>query len=573
VTLRPHVYASLFVRMRLGFWCGCPRVVYQVSRNVTLAPGAETAVRTADVADVDFTGVASMGRHVQVGIVPFAVLAIAAEASMALPPGPTSNRDVWFSAALLGLTAVLYAVAVRPRFRRVAVAVAMSYVASALMLVLGAGGFSTGINLIVFLPVIWAALNLELFETVAVIAAVVAAEWVTTVTPLVLTNVVRARHELSFLLISVVMAISIHELRRLIQRSNLVRDDHDEQLKVTILELSEQTRIAAVLDDLVDGLSFCNVVEEAYEVIEFAVRQIFVDGGSINVLNRSSENLETKCAWPVARGGETPFPPSSCIAIVNRQPYGSQPELPRCSHFPSTLTAATQCHPLLINQEVVGLLSVLMPEDSEKKYFDVVEQYRRYARLIGDQISIWLSNFRLGESLKNLSIRDPLTNLFNRRFMIETLHREMTITTRSHDEISIMQIDIDNFKEFNDSFGHDVGDAVLVAVADVMLSVFRESDVPCRSGGEEFTLILPRCSWEIANLRAIELQALVATIVIEVPENQVKPRAPTLSIGIATSPEHGMTGDVLLRAADAAMYCAKATGRNRIVRASVTVGA
>jgi diguanylate cyclase (GGDEF)-like protein len=157
--------------------------------------------------------------------------------------------------------------------------------------------------------------------------------------------------------------------------------------------------------------------------------------------------------------------------------------------------------------------------------------------------------------------------------MIETLHREMTITTRSHDEISIMQIDIDNFKEFNDSFGHDVGDAVLVAVADVMLSVFRESDVPCRSGGEEFTLILPRCSWEIANLRAIELQALVATIVIEVPENQVKPRAPTLSIGIATSPEHGMTGDVLLRAADAAMYCAKATGRNRIVRASVTVGA
>ena len=260
MTLRPHVYASLFVRMRLGFWCGCPRVVYQVSRNVTLAPGAETAVRTADVADVDFTGVASMGRHVQVGIVPFAVLAIAAEASMALPPGPTSNRDVWFSAALLGLTAVLYAVAVRPRFRRVAVAVAMSYVASALMLVLGAGGFSTGINLIVFLPVIWAALNLELFETVAVIAAVVAAEWVTTVTPLVLTNVVRARHELSFLLISVVMAISIHELRRLIQRSNLVRDDHDEQLKVTILELSEQTRIAAVLDDLVDGLSFCNVV-------------------------------------------------------------------------------------------------------------------------------------------------------------------------------------------------------------------------------------------------------------------------------------------------------------------------
>jgi diguanylate cyclase (GGDEF)-like protein len=531
------------------------------------------AVRTADVADVDFKGVVKRGGHVPARVVPFAVLAIAAEASVALPPGPTSDRDVFFSVVLLGLSAVLYIVAARPRFHRVAVAIPLSYIASVLMLVLGSGGSTTGIGLIILLPVIWAALNVELIESLIVVIAMVSAEWVTTVTPIAVTNTIRARRELSFLLIGILIVVSIHELRSRIQRSNLVRDVHNEELSVTILELSEQTRIAAVLDDLVDGLSFCNVVEEAYEVIEFAVRQIFVDGGSINVLNRSSENLETKCAWPVPRGGESPFPPSSCIAIVNGQPYGSQPALPRCGHFPKSLTAATQCHPLLINQEVVGLLSVLIPDDSEKKYFDVVEQYRRYARLIGDQISIWLSNFRLRESLNNLSIRDPLTNLFNRRFMIETLHREMTITTRSHDEISIMQIDIDNFKEFNDSFGHDVGDAVLVAVADVMLSVFRESDVPCRSGGEEFTLILPRCSWEIANLRAIELQALVATIVIEVPENQVKPRAPTLSIGIATSPEHGMTGDVLLRAADAAMYCAKATGRNRIVRASVTVGA
>ena len=534
------------------------------------APGAEKAVRTAEVADVEVTGVAKHESHARGQLVPFTVLAIAAEASVTVPPGPASDRDVFFSVALLVITAVLYAIASRPPLRRAAVAVPLCYVASILMLILGAGGATTGIGLIILLPVLWAALNLELVESMVVVLAVVAAEWITTVTPLVVTNTIRTRRELSFLFIGILIVVTVHELRTRIRRSNRLRDTHDEELRLTIRELSEQTRVAAVLDDLVDGLSFCDVVEEAYEVIDYALRQIFVDGGTMSVLNRLNDTLEPKCSWPASQGGDVAFSPALCFAIQYGQPYGSQPELPRCSHFDSSLTAETQCHPLLISQEVVGLLSVLIPDDSEKKYFDVADRYRRYARLIGDQISIWLSNFRLRESLKNLSIRDPLTNLFNRRFMIETLHREITITTRSHDEISIMQIDIDKFKEFNDSFGHDVGDAVLVAVADVMLGVFRESDVPCRSGGEEFTLILPRCSWEIANIRALELQARVATISIKVPENQVRPKAPTLSIGIATSPEHGVTGDVLLRAADAAMYCAKATGRNRIVRASVS---
>jgi diguanylate cyclase (GGDEF)-like protein len=175
--------------------------------------------------------------------------------------------------------------------------------------------------------------------------------------------------------------------------------------------------------------------------------------------------------------------------------------------------------------------------------------------------------------LKNLSIRDPLTNLFNRRFMIETLHRELAITTRSHEQTSIIQIDIDHFKEFNDSFGHEVGDSVLHAVADVMFGLFRESDVPCRSGGEEFTLILPRCSWEVAHDRATELQARVAALVIEVPENRAKPQPPTLSIGIATSPEHGTSSEELLRGADKAMYLAKSSGRNKIVCAALALHA
>jgi diguanylate cyclase (GGDEF)-like protein len=174
----------------------------------------------------------------------------------------------------------------------------------------------------------------------------------------------------------------------------------------------------------------------------------------------------------------------------------------------------------------------------------------------------------LRESLRNLSIRDPLTNLFNRRFMEETLDREMSVASRGQDQTSIIQIDVDHFKAFNDTYGHAIGDAVLRAIADVMLGLFRDSDVPCRSGGEEFTMVLPRCTWDTANARATELRVRVADLQIPIGANQVLPTPPTLSIGIATSPEHGRSSEALLRSADMALYAAKAAGRNRIVRAT-----
>jgi len=123
-----------------------------------------------------------------------------------------------------------------------------------------------------------------------------------------------------------------------------------------------------------------------------------------------------------------------------------------------------------------------------------------------------MSNFQLRESLRNLSIRDPLTNLFNRRFMEETLNREVGGAKRSDEEVSVMQIDVDHFKTFNDVYGHEVGDAVLKAVGEVLHLLFRDSDVPCRSGGEEFTVILPSCSWADAERRAHDLQGCIAEL-------------------------------------------------------------
>jgi diguanylate cyclase (GGDEF)-like protein len=177
-----------------------------------------------------------------------------------------------------------------------------------------------------------------------------------------------------------------------------------------------------------------------------------------------------------------------------------------------------------------------------------------------------LANFRLRDSLREQAIRDPLTNLFNRRYMEETFIRELSRAARDHVEIGVMQIDIDHFKEFNDTYGHDVGDVLLRAFANLLFAHFRDSDVPCRYGGEEFTLILINSTLDETEARARELQQSVLGLWLDVGHG-ITPAPPTLSIGVASYPTHGDTADTLIRAADQALYAAKSQGRDKVVRA------
>jgi diguanylate cyclase (GGDEF)-like protein len=188
---------------------------------------------------------------------------------------------------------------------------------------------------------------------------------------------------------------------------------------------------------------------------------------------------------------------------------------------------------------------------------------------VGEHVGMSLANYRLRETLRSQSIRDPLTNLFNRRYMEETFLRELSRATRDQSEVSIMQIDIDHFKEFNDAYGHDIGDKLLMSFGALLSTLFRGSDVPCRFGGEEFTLILINTSLDETERRAEQLQLSVKDLRIapDVDGSDSGPPPPTLSIGIASFPTHGQSADSLIRAADQALYAAKAKGRNTIVRA------
>jgi diguanylate cyclase (GGDEF)-like protein len=183
--------------------------------------------------------------------------------------------------------------------------------------------------------------------------------------------------------------------------------------------------------------------------------------------------------------------------------------------------------------------------------------------LIG--VVLRLASNSLGAALvmAQQSIRDPVTGLFNRRYMEETLERELARAARAKGPVSIIMLDIDHFKHFNDTFGHEAGDLVLREIGACLRAQIRAEDIACRYGGEEFTLIMPAASVDIARQRAEHMREQVKGLTVQ-HHGQALGQI-TASLGVAVYPEDGETGETVLAAADAALYRAKRAGRNRVM--------
>jgi diguanylate cyclase (GGDEF)-like protein len=167
---------------------------------------------------------------------------------------------------------------------------------------------------------------------------------------------------------------------------------------------------------------------------------------------------------------------------------------------------------------------------------------------------------QLRETLREQSIRDPLTRLFNRRFLEESLERELELASRKKQFVAILFLDLDHFKRFNDTFGHDAGDMVLQSLADLFRTFFRATDICCRYGGEEFAIILPESPAEDAVKRADALRSEVKNLRLKYKKQTLGQL--TLSAGVAAFPEHGSTSGELLRTADKCLYESKSRGRD-----------
>jgi len=188
---------------------------------------------------------------------------------------------------------------------------------------------------------------------------------------------------------------------------------------------------------------------------------------------------------------------------------------------------------------------------------------QQLAVAVCETIKLSLYNLKLREELREQAMHDPLTGLCNRRYLEENLARELHRTRRGNLPLCVVMLDLDNFKPFNDTFGHNAGDSILRGLALALRENLRKSDISCRYGGDEFVLVLPDSSLADAQQRVEQIRALVKERQIRQGYSVVD--MPTLSAGVAEAPKHGSTTTELLHAADNAMYAAKQAGRNRVV--------
>ena len=324
--------------------------------------------------------------------------------------------------------------------------------------------------------------------------------------------------------------------------------------------LSEQRRMIGAYAGL---LQSCQSLEEAMRV----TAQLFADmlqqaGGRCYVLRASQNLAETAATF----GQETLLsdnlmPPDSCWGLRRGQPHRSGPGTGtvRCAHLhveDSADDAWTLCVPLIAQGASLGLLHVNGAGQGNDGDVAMIEA-------IAEQLSLAMVNLQLRESLRVQSLRDPLTGLYNRRYLEESLQREVLRCERRGLTLSVLMLDVDHFKRFNDQHGHAAGDAMLASVAQTLRAMTREEDFACRYGGEEFTVVLPETDSTGAQRRAEEIRKAIAATTVLHLRKQLGPA--TASIGIATFPADARTPNKLLELADAALYRAKAAGRDRVV--------
>jgi diguanylate cyclase (GGDEF)-like protein len=218
------------------------------------------------------------------------------------------------------------------------------------------------------------------------------------------------------------------------------------------------------------------------------------------------------------------------------------------------------CLPLLSHGEATGILHFQMIEPGELQ-----PPVLLMANMFAEQVSLSLANIQLREALHNQSIRDPLTGLYNRRYLEETLERETRRAVRAEQGLGVMMLDLDHFKKFNDTHGHDAGDAVLRETASFLLKSVRAEDIVCRFGGEEFIVILPAADLKTTQARAERIRNRLREMTVLHQGQSVG--MVTASIGVAELPQHGTSPQVLIAAADAALYRAKKEGRDRVITA------
>ncbi|WP_434557251.1 GGDEF domain-containing protein [Pseudomonas sp. Z5-35] len=294
----------------------------------------------------------------------------------------------------------------------------------------------------------------------------------------------------------------------------------------------------------------------------YCQRLIPASEGEFFLYRNSADVLQHAASWGQVeeKGTDVMLNPKDCWAIRRGRSHLTEHHRDLCCpHYPAaseTEQVTDCCLPLMAYGEILGLLHI-----RQVGLRDLAEEGHQVAEAVAEQTALALANGRMRQVLETQSIKDPLTGLYNRRFMDETLKRELARSERNGSCLSVIMLDLDNFKQLNDSYGHAAGDAVLRAVSALIVQSLRSSDIACRFGGEELIVILPECSAEVAASRA---EAIRASLEETSLTDHGQTFTVTASFGVASTETSGADQGTLLKAADSALYAAKRLGKNRI---------
>lgn len=300
---------------------------------------------------------------------------------------------------------------------------------------------------------------------------------------------------------------------------------------------------------------------DANAVLRATAAELIPDlGGALYVFNNSRDRLALSTSW--GREDLETLPDSiglqQCWALKRGKPHTNRPGSHNlcCEHH--TVGDHVLEIPMIARGEILGLLQLYCSGAEAGQRLDAAAGV---GAALADAMSLALSNIALRDKLRSQALRDPLTGLYNRRYMEDALERVVRLAERERTEVSVIMIDLDHFKRLNDQYGHAKGDAVLRDSAAAIINQLRETDIACRYGGEELIVVLPNCGLDMAAAKAERIRASIETL------SEPNGAQVSASLGVACVPATSSSSRDLLANSDAALYRAKQEGRNRVVRA------
>lgn len=347
--------------------------------------------------------------------------------------------------------------------------------------------------------------------------------------------------------------------RRTLAETGLTHAQAD--LQEGVLRLERHSDEIDQLSAFVETVQACQSTEEFVKAVGPLVQSIFGGlSGCVALLNPGRTLLAEVACFGSCKLMPEPFAPQDCWGIRRGKPYVAsiEPGALVCAHLEGQARGGSICLPLTAQSELLGLFFLVSEVEGR---LDAGRQ--KLAIVVAEQMSLALANLFLRKRLKDQSTVDPLTGLYNRRHMEENFEPIKAKVATQNGHLAVVMVDIDHFKVFNDTHGHDAGDHVLKEVSQILHQHMRPQDVLCRYGGEEMVMLLPELTLELAMQRAEQCRKSVEDHKLSYQGRDIGHL--TVSLGVSSYPEDGSDFDQLVKAADLALYRAKSGGRNKVV--------